>query len=346
MHYSLISIVIASYNSAKTIGKTLESIKGQKYPEDKIEILIVDGGSTDITLKIAKKYNCRIILNPKIELIYAKHLGYLNGKGKYLMFLDSDEILENPNSLYIKYSAFKKYKNIKSVMLSGYKTATDSFPLNNYINEFGDPFSFFVYKESKDHKFLIKEWSNKYIVVDEDKKCIVFNFYKISPLPLIDLFAGGCMIDLNFCKSTFPELKDNPNLIPLLFYLLNSKKTFIAVTKEDNTIHYPAISLRDYLKKISSRVRNNIFCTLMGQGGFIGREKFQTSSFRLKKIFFIPYTLTLVLPLADSIYLAKSRNNTIYLTHLPLCLYTTAVLIYYFTLKLLGIKPELKTYGK
>lgn len=54
MKYPRISIVIPSYNKVKFIKETLDSIVSQKYPN--LEVIIQDGGSTDGTLDIIKKY--------------------------------------------------------------------------------------------------------------------------------------------------------------------------------------------------------------------------------------------------------------------------------------------------
>ena len=51
----VITVVMPTYNSEHTIEKALQSIRNQTYPQDSIEILVVDGGSTDKTLSIAQK---------------------------------------------------------------------------------------------------------------------------------------------------------------------------------------------------------------------------------------------------------------------------------------------------
>lgn len=347
MDYPTISIIIATFNSERTLEKTLESIKKQVYPQNKIEILVIDGGSTDNTKSLAKKFHCKIIPNPKTELIFAKHIGFFKASGKYLMYLDSDEVLENPNSFTLKYEAFKKDRRIKAVMSSGYKTPKDFSPINYYINEFGDSFSYFIYRESKGNEFLVMNWSEKYKneKVYEDKNCIVFSFLDVKPLPLIELWAGGCMIDLKYAKSTFLQIKGNPALIAHFFYLLNSKKALLAITKKDPTIHYSSSNLYKYLKKISSRVQNNVYQTDMGKGGFVGREQFQPFWLHLKKFLFVPYSLSIIFPLIDSAYLAITRKKLIYFVHIFLCIYTAFIIIYYYSLKLLGLKSEIKTYG-
>jgi glycosyltransferase involved in cell wall biosynthesis len=346
--YPIISIVIATYNSEKTLALTLDSIKKQTYPKENIETLIIDGGSTDTTKSIAKEYRCKIIPNPKTDLIFAKQIGFIRAKGKYLIFLDSDEIFENPKSILLKYSVFKKNSHVRAVMLGGYKSPTGYSPINNYINEFGDPFSFFMYRESKGDLFFYREFSKRYrdIIVDEDNKSIIFDFSETKTLPLIELWAGGSMIDLTYVKKEFPFLKKNPELIAHIFYLLNKKKQFLAITRNDNTIHYSCPSIGKYFKKLQSRIKNNIFKTEMGRGGFSGREDYEPLYFKLKKYFFILYAFTFVFPIIDSIYLFQTRKKTIYLLHWYLCLYASAIICYNYFLKFINAPPTLKTYGK
>ena len=54
MKNSLVSVTIPTYNSEKTLRKTLMSVKNQSYKN--IEIIIIDSNSKDKTIEIAKKY--------------------------------------------------------------------------------------------------------------------------------------------------------------------------------------------------------------------------------------------------------------------------------------------------
>lgn len=341
----IISIIIATYNSAKTLSLTLESIKKQDYPKNKIEVLIVDGGSTDCTRDIAKQYSCRIINNPKKEPLFAKHLGILKATGRYVVYLDSDEVMKFSSSLKQKISIFKKDNKIRYVIPSGYQVPP-GFPLiNYYINELGDPFSFFIYRLSKGADTFIPTLRGRYRKIFEDKECVVFNFHDTRPLPFIELGAMGSMIDLDFLKSNYPAVNKDLFIAPFLFYFLNTEKNNVAFAKNDIIFHYSSEAFLKYLKKINSRVKNNIFKTDMGISGFSGRDLFQPVLFRLKRYLFIPYAITIIFPLIDAINLCLNRKRAIYLIHPLLCIYTVLLIIYYYFLNLLNVKPKILSYG-
>jgi len=56
-----VSIIIPAYNEEKSIGRTIESILASDYPKNKFEVIVVDDGSKDNTLKIAKKYQSNLV---------------------------------------------------------------------------------------------------------------------------------------------------------------------------------------------------------------------------------------------------------------------------------------------
>jgi glycosyltransferase involved in cell wall biosynthesis len=90
----LVSVIIPTFNSERTLLACLSSISAQEYPQDKIEIIIVDGYSKDHTIDIAKMYNAELI-QINCERSKAKNIGIKTAKGKYIFFIDSDMILTN-----------------------------------------------------------------------------------------------------------------------------------------------------------------------------------------------------------------------------------------------------------
>ena len=83
----LVSVIIPTYNSEKTIGICLRSIEEQTYPN--IEVIVVDNCSKDETQKIAKKCGARVF-QLKAERTRAKNFGLREARGKYVCFIDSD----------------------------------------------------------------------------------------------------------------------------------------------------------------------------------------------------------------------------------------------------------------
>lgn len=88
-----LSIIIPTYNNEKTIYDCLKSIFVQDFPKENFEVLIVDGGSEDNTVKIAKEFNTVILKNPDRIEEKGKMRGIRNSKGKVLCFIDADNIL-------------------------------------------------------------------------------------------------------------------------------------------------------------------------------------------------------------------------------------------------------------
>ena len=90
----LISIIIATYNAGSTLESCLKSIIAQK--NDLIELLIIDGKSSDNTLKIVNAYRNQIdiFISEKDKGIYdAWNKGIVLANGQWIMFIGADDIL-------------------------------------------------------------------------------------------------------------------------------------------------------------------------------------------------------------------------------------------------------------
>lgn len=94
---NLISVIVPAYNAEKYLDRCLNSILKQTYKN--LEIILVNDGSTDKTLKICKQYekqDSRIkIINKKNEGVsIARNRGLEIARGKYIYFADADDYLE------------------------------------------------------------------------------------------------------------------------------------------------------------------------------------------------------------------------------------------------------------
>lgn len=95
-----ISVIIPTYNSGRSLGECLESIRAQDYPAEKIEIIIIDAGSSDATLEIASKYDAdKILSNPLKTGEAGKTVGIEAASGEIIALIDSDNILDGEDWL-------------------------------------------------------------------------------------------------------------------------------------------------------------------------------------------------------------------------------------------------------
>lgn len=96
MNNDLISIIVPVYNTATYLQKCIDSLVSQTYPD--IEIILVNDGSTDESLKIckenSKRYeNIKVFSQNNSGVSAARNRGIRESQGKYITFVDSDDEL-------------------------------------------------------------------------------------------------------------------------------------------------------------------------------------------------------------------------------------------------------------
>ena len=340
-----LSIVMPTFNEENRLGFTLSELRKQSLKSGDYDILIVDGGSTDKTRDIAKKYDCKVLDNPKTQQEYGKHIGLLQAKSNYVMFLDADEILENIYALENRINTLNENKDVKFVHTGGYIKPKGFSKINDYINNFSDPFVYFMSGITSHKKYFLKHWKKHYTDFEEKDGSIIFNFQSNTLLPPVDACAGN-VLDKSFLKDNLGKEINSVSIVPILFTLITKHGGRVAVLKNDAVIHYSADSIINFIRKIRWRVIVNIHYPNMPGTGFSNRETSQPVLYQLKKIFFIPYALSLLLPLLVASYHSITRKNFSLLLHFPLTVYTAVIILYYYFLKIMCIKPKIKSYGK
>lgn len=105
-----ISFIVLTFNNVKSLKRTLLSIKKQNYPKEKIEIIVVDNGSKDDTVKVAKSFGAKVIMNTTDNLYRSLAIAYHAASGSFAYQLDQDEEM--------RYSTFLQ-KMLKPFMQDG-----------------------------------------------------------------------------------------------------------------------------------------------------------------------------------------------------------------------------------
>ncbi len=90
-----ISIIIPLFNEEKYIRDCLDSLFSLNYPTDKLEIIVVDNGSSDRSAEIVKEYAVKLYSLPEVKVGAVRNYGVSKSNiGEYVAFLDADCTVE------------------------------------------------------------------------------------------------------------------------------------------------------------------------------------------------------------------------------------------------------------
>lgn len=118
-----ITIVTPNFNGSAYLEETIKSVIRQKYPN--LEYIIIDGGSSDTSVDIIKKYEEYItywVSEPDGGMYEAIQKGFENSSGEIMSWLNSDDMY-HPNSFFTIAEIFMNHKEVH--WLTGYNTHYD-----------------------------------------------------------------------------------------------------------------------------------------------------------------------------------------------------------------------------
>ena len=213
----VISIVTVVYNAAETLDLTMSSVLNQTYKN--IEYIIIDGGSTDGSLEIIKKYESRLssFISEQDDGIYnAMNKGIDLANGDWIYFLGADDILFSPliiQELVVKFkdldgiyygnaylrNAHRMYNgqiNKWSIALGNISHQAIFYPKSRFKNKKYDE----SYKLLADHIYnieLYKDYSNSFIYIPT-----IVAIYN-------DLGRSSINIDLKYEKNIISVIQKN-----------------------------------------------------------------------------------------------------------------------------------------
>lgn len=295
-----ISIVIATYNSTRTIGRCLASIRAQNYPKEKIEIIVADGGSTDETLRIAKSYGARVYaIDPdKQNAEYNKSIGIKHAKNELLAMIDHDNILPHEHWLRNMILPFIERPDVVGVETLRYAYDRKEGTLDRYFALFGtgDPFVWYLGRADRlSHMF------DRYNLAGEAKEYHGYYIVRFSEHEIPTIGANGFIVRrrvlMKYAQAAPGKYFDMDVNVDLI---RNGFRTYAFV--DDAILHLTGYgSVWYYLK------RRMLFMTQY----HIGKKAFERNKIRRYEIYSkkeiwkliaaIIYCVTLVIPLYDSI---------------------------------------------
>jgi glycosyltransferase involved in cell wall biosynthesis len=251
-----ISVILPTFNCSNFLNLCLDSIVSQEYPKDLIEILIIDGGSTDNTLEIAKIYTDKIFYNPLRTGEAGKAIGVKNAKNELIALIDSDNILPDKNWFLEMIKPFLEDNNIVgSEPLEYTYRKSDGF-ITRYCALMGmnDILCLFIGNYDR-HCYLTGEWTEMEVSFEDKKNYLNLNFnYKnVNQIPTIG--ANGTIFRRSFFENI--DIGDYLFDIDLIALKISSMKDNIYFAKVRNgIIHLFSGNILTYIRKQKRRIRD------------------------------------------------------------------------------------------
>ena len=126
----MVSVIVPVYNSEKYIEECVQSVEKQTYDINKIQIVLINDGSKDNSLNVCKELakqntNITIIDQKNSGVSVARNEGMKKAEGKYILFLDSDDMLEKHSIERLVKFFEKNYNKVDLV----------TYPMEIYTNE-------------------------------------------------------------------------------------------------------------------------------------------------------------------------------------------------------------------
>ena len=118
MNKPTVSVIIPTYNNAAYLAEAIESVIAQTFRD--IEIIVINDGSTDQTDQVMSAYLNRVVYIRQTNLgpSAARNRGITQAQGKYLAFLDADDIFL-PNKIDLQISFLEAHPEIDLVYSDG-----------------------------------------------------------------------------------------------------------------------------------------------------------------------------------------------------------------------------------
>lgn len=311
----LVSFLIPTYNTGEYLEQCLKSIIKLEYPRNRIEIIIADGGSTDKTLAISKKYATCIIHNRMRIAEYGKKQAFDKSKGSIVVLLDADNVIASVDWLFRMLLPLKDKRGIIGVE-SNYLISSDFTSLNTYATllVIVDPLA----RMLASRPFVL--YKKNYIVKRFKKKS--------SPVA----GANGFL----WRKSVIEKYLTNQealNEVELLNAIVAQHKVRIANVPGVGIYHYYCHGIRDYMNK-----RKKIAIKHLNRS--VNSETWVSRIGYLRILLSIIYLASILGPTAETVYKLSRTRRIEWIWH-PLISLLTIITYAVISIKDMSVNREI-----
>ena len=320
-----ISIVIPTYNSERTLAQCLESIVGQDYPREKIEIIIADGGSKDKTLEIAEKFKVdKILHNPLRTGEAGKAVGLEAAKNEIMLFQDSDNILDRRDWLRKMVEPFGDLSIVGAEPLYYTYRKEDSL-ITRYCALLGmnDPLCLYLGNYDR-YSYVTGKWTTLLVKTVDNGNYLLLELDERN-IPTIG--ANGFLVRAEALKKvdSKPYLFD----IDAVYQLIRMGQNNFAKVKI-GIVHLFAGDVGTFMRKTYRRISDYLFYEKQRMRKYPWKRLS-----RLRLLNFALYTLLMIPIVRDSVKGYKKRPDRAWFFHLLACPLTSIIYGIIFTFYLI-----------
>lgn len=308
-----ISIVIPTLNESRDIGDCLKSIYNQNYPSSKLEVFVVDGGSSDSTLSMAKKYPVKILFNEKKDAQIGKMLGLKKSTGDFYIYLDADVRLRGKNWFNEMLVPLMDDQSIVAVSSRYYSKKSDSWLTRFLTYDLTQRDPVYEFFSPSITKTIVERRKDYYL-------CRYING-KIPP-------TGRCLYRTKILKSSFIFKRKKFMELDVLAILVSEGHNLFGFVPQAGYYHNFMTGLKSLLKKRYRNIsRNYLF---QKEGRYYTWFNLHSLNGFLKVIAWIIYVHLFIPSLFRGIYKTVKHRDLVCMVEPFLNIFETYVIIYGF----------------
>ena len=329
----MVSFVIPTLNSERTLGECLDAILAQDFPREDYEIVVADAGSSDATIEIARAKGVDVVCgNPLKTGEAGKTAGIKASRGDLIALVDSDNILPDAGWLRAMTAPFAD-DSIFAAEPIRYSARRDDPSLTRYFAELGmnDPVCLFVGNYDR-HCAVTGRWTG--LDVPTERRDGYLKLGIGSGMPTIG--ANGFV----FRRRILDKVMWAPYFFDIDVAAAAVAAGCGAIAKvETSIVHLYCAKFGDFTRKQRRRIRDFLFFAKTKERTYPWKEQ------RRGGIVLFVLSAMFVLPLVVQALLFAARaprgSKSLAWWHLPVCyatlwIYGTGVLS-----KLVGIRPRM-----
>jgi len=326
-----ISFIIPTLNAHLVLENCLKSIKNQSFSQKEYEIIIADGGSIDNTLNIAKKYNAKIVKNSLKTAEAGKAVGLKKAIGKYIVLIDSDNILPTKDWLETNINILEKDTSLVGTepLFFTYRPHAGFIERYSALIGANDPYAFVsgVYDRKN---YINFKWTDLKISQVDKNQYIKIKFKPNFPIPTIG--ANGTIFRTDFLKNNLNSDYLFDIDIIAKYLSKNQKPIYFAKVKQGIIHTFCESSIKKFIRKQNRRITDYFY--------YKSQRQFNWNQANKNGILkFVLYTILIIPAVIDSIRGYLHKTDPAWLFH-PIACYITLIVysVVYLKYKLSSIK--------